>query len=167
MADPVAAQFVAVSRDTKNSRKSSPHQAKPHPPSSIATKMAPTSIADLVAALPAEDSWGPSSSADNMLNGVPYAPFSKGDKLGRMADWTAESKDRERQGRQQYNRNFRGMFLFSVFGLIVLLGLHFSLMYLRPMIRNPQLTFSFFFFFGQRSTGLRCWLWQFVHCCCC
>ncbi|OQE26740.1 hypothetical protein PENSTE_c005G04903 [Penicillium steckii] len=69
--------------------------------------MAPTSIADLVAALPAEDSWGPSSSADNMLNGVPYAPFSKGDKLGRMADWTAESKDRERQGRQQYNRNFR------------------------------------------------------------
>ncbi|KAJ5937501.1 hypothetical protein N7454_003843 [Penicillium verhagenii] len=42
-----------------------------------------------------------------MLNGVPYAPFSKGDKLGRMADWTAESKDRDRQGRQQYNRNFR------------------------------------------------------------
>ncbi|KAJ5274088.1 hypothetical protein N7478_009213 [Penicillium angulare] len=69
--------------------------------------MAPTSIADLVAALPSEDSWGPSSSADNMLNGVPYAPFSKGDKLGRMADWTAESKDRDRQGRQQYNRNFR------------------------------------------------------------
>ncbi|KAJ5085184.1 Eukaryotic translation initiation factor 3 subunit [Penicillium argentinense] len=70
--------------------------------------MAPTSIADLVSALPADDSWGPTSSSDNMLNGVPYAPFSKGDKLGRMADWTAESKDRERQGRQQYNRNFRG-----------------------------------------------------------
>lgn len=45
-----------------------------------------------------------------MLNGVPYAPFSKGDKLGRMADWTAETKDRERQGRQQYRGNFRGMF---------------------------------------------------------
>jgi translation initiation factor 3 subunit D len=42
-----------------------------------------------------------------MLNGVPYAPFSKGDKLGRMADWTAESKTGDRQGRQQYNRNFR------------------------------------------------------------
>ncbi|KAJ5729590.1 uncharacterized protein N7483_004098 [Penicillium malachiteum] len=69
--------------------------------------MAPISIADLVAALPAEDSWGPSVSGDNMLNGVPYAPFSKGDKLGRMADWTAESKDRNNQGRQQYNRNFR------------------------------------------------------------
>lgn len=70
--------------------------------------MPPTSIADLVAALPAEDSWGPSATSENMLNGVPYAPFSKGDKLGRMADWTAESKDRERQGRPQYNRNFRG-----------------------------------------------------------
>ena len=55
-----------------------------------------------------------------MLNGVPYAPFSKGDKLGRMADWTAESKDREKTGRQAYNRNFRGspfsaFFLFSFF----------------------------------------------------
>ncbi|KAJ5114370.1 hypothetical protein NUU61_000129 [Penicillium alfredii] len=69
--------------------------------------MAPSSIADLVAALPAEDTWGPATNGDNMLSGVPYAPFSKGDKLGRMADWTAESKDRERQGRQPYNRNFR------------------------------------------------------------
>lgn len=70
--------------------------------------MAPISIADLVAALPAEDAWGPATTGDNMLEGVPYAPFSKGDKLGRMADWTAESKDRAGQGRQQYNRNFRG-----------------------------------------------------------
>ncbi|KAJ5818853.1 hypothetical protein N7474_004444 [Penicillium riverlandense] len=69
--------------------------------------MAPISIADLVAALPSEDTWGPATSGDNMLEGVPYAPFSKGDKLGRMADWTSESKDRERQGRQPYNRNFR------------------------------------------------------------
>ncbi|KAJ5475185.1 Eukaryotic translation initiation factor 3 subunit [Penicillium diatomitis] len=69
--------------------------------------MAPMSLADLVAALPAEDTWGPATSGDNMLGGVPYAPFSKGDKLGRMADWTAESKDRAGQGRQQYNRNFR------------------------------------------------------------
>lgn len=67
------------------------------------------SIADLVAALPSEDTWGPSTSTDNMLQGVPYAPFSKGDKLGRMADWTAESKDRER-GRPAYNRNFRGVY---------------------------------------------------------
>ncbi|RAH73866.1 eukaryotic translation initiation factor 3 subunit D [Aspergillus aculeatinus CBS 121060] len=69
--------------------------------------MAPISIADIVAALPADDTWGPASAADNMLDGVPYAPFSKGDKLGRMADWTAESKDPNRAGRQAYNRNFR------------------------------------------------------------
>ncbi|KAH8429721.1 eukaryotic translation initiation factor 3 subunit D [Aspergillus melleus] len=69
--------------------------------------MAPLSIADIVAALPADDTWGPATAADNMLDGVPYAPFSKGDKLGRMADWTAESKDRERAGRQAYNRNYR------------------------------------------------------------
>ncbi|OAG21805.1 eukaryotic translation initiation factor 3 subunit D [Alternaria alternata] len=42
-----------------------------------------------------------------MLDGVPFAPYSKADKLGRMADWT-EGKDRERGGRQQYgNRNYR------------------------------------------------------------
>ncbi|KAL4736825.1 eukaryotic translation initiation factor 3 subunit D [Aspergillus similis] len=69
--------------------------------------MAPISISDIVAALPAEDTWGPVTSADNMLDGVPYAPFSKGDKLGRMADWTADSKDRDRGGRQAYNRNYR------------------------------------------------------------
>ncbi|KAL4927054.1 eukaryotic translation initiation factor 3 subunit D [Aspergillus undulatus] len=69
--------------------------------------MAPISIADIVAALPAEDTWGPATSTDNMLEGVPYAPFSKGDKLGRMADWTGDSKDRERGGRQAYNRNYR------------------------------------------------------------
>ncbi|KAL2817321.1 eukaryotic translation initiation factor 3 subunit D [Aspergillus granulosus] len=69
--------------------------------------MAPISIADIVAALPAEDTWGPATSSDNMLDGVPYAPFSKGDKLGRMADWTADSKDRERGGRQAFNRNYR------------------------------------------------------------
>ncbi|KAJ0413573.1 eukaryotic translation initiation factor 3 subunit D [Aspergillus carlsbadensis] len=69
--------------------------------------MAPISIADIVAALPAEDTWGPAASSDNMLEGVPYAPFSKGDKLGRMADWTADSKDRDRGGRQAFNRNYR------------------------------------------------------------
>jgi translation initiation factor 3 subunit D len=48
-----------------------------------------------------------------MLDGVPFAPYSKADKLGRMADWT-EGKDRERGGRQQYgNRNYRGEFDFG------------------------------------------------------
>ncbi|KAG6017965.1 hypothetical protein E4U43_008092 [Claviceps pusilla] len=55
---------------------------------------------------PPGDGWGPSVTTETTLNGVPYAPFSKGDKLGRMADWTSEGKDRER-GRNQYNRNYR------------------------------------------------------------
>ncbi|KAL7628702.1 hypothetical protein AAE478_000217 [Parahypoxylon ruwenzoriense] len=71
--------------------------------------MAPGSLADLIAALPEGDGWGPPPVNDTTLNGVPYAPFSKGDKLGRMADWTADSKDGRdgRGGRQQYNRSFR------------------------------------------------------------
>lgn len=72
--------------------------------------MAQTSLADLIAALPEGDGWGPPPVTETTLNGVPYAPFSKGDKLGRMADWTADSKDGRdgRGGRQQYNRNYRG-----------------------------------------------------------
>jgi translation initiation factor 3 subunit D len=70
--------------------------------------MAPVSLLDLVSALPVIDQWGPSISNETMLDGVPYAPYSKGDKLGRMADWT-EGKDRDRQGgRQNFgNRNYR------------------------------------------------------------
>ncbi|KAK4060609.1 hypothetical protein Trihar35433_10017 [Trichoderma harzianum] len=56
---------------------------------------------------PPGDGWGPSVTSEITLDGVPYAPFSKGDKLGRMADWTAEGKDRERGGRLQYNRQYR------------------------------------------------------------
>ncbi|KAK0383286.1 hypothetical protein NLU13_9199 [Sarocladium strictum] len=55
---------------------------------------------------PAGDGWGPPVTSETTLDGVPYAPFSKGDKLGRMADWTG-SKDGERGGRTQYNRNYR------------------------------------------------------------
>jgi len=70
--------------------------------------MAPASLLDLVTALPSADTWGPPTTTETTLNGVPYAPYSKGDKLGRMADWTSEGRDRERGGRQQYNRNYRG-----------------------------------------------------------
>ncbi|KAF2707549.1 eukaryotic translation initiation factor 3 subunit D [Pleomassaria siparia CBS 279.74] len=69
--------------------------------------MAPASLLDLVSALPSNDGWGPPVATETMLEGIPYAPYSKADKLGRMADWT-EGKDRERGGRQQYgNRNYR------------------------------------------------------------
>lgn len=66
------------------------------------------SLVDLITSLPEGSGWGPAITTETTLNGVPYAPFSKGDRLGRMADWT-DSKDRDgRGGRQQYNRNFRG-----------------------------------------------------------
>lgn len=60
-------------------------------------------------ALPKSDTWGPPTTTETMLNGVPYQPFSKSDKLGRMADWTSDGKDGRdgRGGRMQYNRNYR------------------------------------------------------------
>lgn len=69
-----------------------------------------SSIADLISALPDGDGWGPPVTTETTLDGVPYAPFSKGDKLGRMADWTSDGKDGRdgRGGRAQYNRNYRG-----------------------------------------------------------
>lgn len=72
--------------------------------------MAPISVTDIISALPTEDSWGPPSSSETSLNGVPYAPFSKSDKLGRMADWTTEGKDGRDRTRQPYNRGYRGMY---------------------------------------------------------
>ncbi|KAK0716962.1 eukaryotic translation initiation factor 3 subunit 7-domain-containing protein [Lasiosphaeria miniovina] len=68
------------------------------------------SLVDLIKSLPdLGATWGPPVTTETTLNGVPYAPYSKGDKLGRMADWTADSKDGRdgRGGRQQYNRNYR------------------------------------------------------------
>jgi len=61
--------------------------------------------------LPSTDTWGPGEEwqLEGVLKDVPFAPFSKGDKLGRAADWTAESKDsRDPRSRQGYNRNYRG-----------------------------------------------------------
>ncbi|KAL9056560.1 MAG: hypothetical protein Q9162_002843 [Coniocarpon cinnabarinum] len=69
--------------------------------------MAPIALQDLISSLPTEPSWGPPSSTETTLDGVPYAPFSKGDKLGRMADWTAGGQDRDRGARQPYGRNYR------------------------------------------------------------
>ncbi|EME49342.1 hypothetical protein DOTSEDRAFT_68200 [Dothistroma septosporum NZE10] len=73
--------------------------------------MAPIALKDLqevISALPTADTWGPPTTSETTLNGIPYAPFSKGDKLGRMADWTSEGKEREgRGGRQQFNNRYR------------------------------------------------------------
>lgn len=71
-----------------------------------------TSLADLISALPDGDGWGPPTTTETLLDGVPFAPFSKSDKLGRMADFTVDGKDQGRGGRMQYNRNYRGVYLY-------------------------------------------------------
>lgn len=65
------------------------------------------SLADTIAQLNVEDEWGPEVTTSTTLEGVPYAPFSKGDKLGRMADWTQEGKEGRDRG-QRYGRGYRG-----------------------------------------------------------
>ncbi|KIW03991.1 eukaryotic translation initiation factor 3 subunit D [Verruconis gallopava] len=68
--------------------------------------MAPASLLDLVSALPSTEGWGPPVSTETTLDGVPYAPYSKADKLGRMADWT-EGKDRDARRQQYGSRAYR------------------------------------------------------------
>lgn len=54
--------------------------------------------------------WGPGVElpSDSSFHDVPYAPYSKGDKLGRMADWTAEAnKDGRSDTRTRQNGRYR------------------------------------------------------------
>jgi hypothetical protein len=67
------------------------------------------SLAETISQLSVNGEWGPETVSSTTLDGVPYAPYSKGDKLGRMADWTQEGKDREGRGGRQFNRNYRGL----------------------------------------------------------
>lgn len=69
------------------------------------------SLADTIGQLSVNDEWGPEVSSVTTLDGVPYAPYSKSDKLGRMADWTQEGKEGRDRGGRQYGRNFRGKYL--------------------------------------------------------
>ncbi|KAK5056505.1 hypothetical protein LTR84_012036 [Exophiala bonariae] len=65
------------------------------------------SLAETIGQLNVNDEWGPETSSVTTLDGVPYAPYSKSDKLGRMADWTQEGKEGRDRGGRQYGRNFR------------------------------------------------------------
>ena len=69
--------------------------------------------------LQSTESWGPGDEwqLDGVLKDVPFAPFSKGDKLGRAADWTSEGKEgRDSRSRSAYNRNYRGISLCPIRG---------------------------------------------------
>ena len=68
-------------------------------------------LANAVERLGLEGAWGPETVSATTLDGVPYAPYSKGDKLGRMADWTQEGKEGRDRGGRQFNRSYRGGYL--------------------------------------------------------
>lgn len=108
---PVVGVFCAPSADVPTALETSllPHDNRARRIYRQHITMAP-SLLDLISALPVSDGWGPPPTEDTMLDGVPYAPYSKGDKLGRMADWTGGKDDRG--GRQNFGRNYRGMCYF-------------------------------------------------------
>ena len=59
-----------------------------------------------------ENGWGPSPvMLPEQFRDIPYAPYSKADKLGRIADWsTPDQREKEATGRQRAGRGYRGMF---------------------------------------------------------
>lgn len=65
---------------------------------------------DLSSLAPAANSWGPPSTVPDELrfSDIPYAPFSKGDKLGKAADWNTndnfgkDQKDKFRKNQRDY-----------------------------------------------------------------
>ncbi|KAJ8097875.1 eukaryotic translation initiation factor 3 subunit D [Lipomyces tetrasporus] len=76
--------------------------------------MAPTLPFVLPSLVPVSSPWGPpateGSTTGLSFEGAPYAPFSKSDKLGKLADWTQDpgrdGRD-QRGGRQNYGRGHR------------------------------------------------------------
>ncbi|CAG8552828.1 217_t:CDS:10 [Diversispora eburnea] len=59
-----------------------------------------------------ENGWGPSPAMlPEKFRDIPYAPYSKADKLGRIADWTTpEQKEKEATGRQRQNYRYRDQY---------------------------------------------------------
>ena len=53
------------------------------------------------------DGWGPPAGA-HQFNTVPYAPYYKGEKLGRISDWTGSNVYRNNQRYRQQNQNSEG-----------------------------------------------------------
>lgn len=53
--------------------------------------------------------WGPTDKIPEALyfNGAPYAPFSKGDKLGKVADWASDPAKEAKDQKRAQGRGFR------------------------------------------------------------
>ncbi|CAG8593780.1 20083_t:CDS:10 [Dentiscutata erythropus] len=59
-----------------------------------------------------ENGWGPSPAMlPEKFRDIPYAPYSKADKLGRIADWSApEQKEKETAGRTRASYRYRDQY---------------------------------------------------------
>ncbi len=58
-----------------------------------------------------EDGWGPSPTyVPEKFKEIPYAPFTKGDKLGRAADWTGQQQYQGRGPRHQQQQQVNTVF---------------------------------------------------------
>ncbi|CAG8476433.1 4107_t:CDS:10 [Funneliformis caledonium] len=67
-----------------------------------------------------DSGWGPSPAMlPEKFRDIPYAPYSKADKLGKIADWsTPEQKEKESSGRQRANyRNYRDQYTAYGYGV--------------------------------------------------
>jgi hypothetical protein len=56
----------------------------------VSPKMAAPAPYEIVEVEDSADGWGPSAEPEK-LQGIPFAPFSKSDKLGKAADWTNQN----------------------------------------------------------------------------
>lgn len=52
------------------------------------------------------DGWGPSSTPEQ-FEGLPYLPFSKSDKLSKVADWNAPGQFQNRYNRKIFQKIFK------------------------------------------------------------
>lgn len=61
---------------------------------------------DISALRPIDDPWGPSLKTPESLtfNGVPYAPFIKSDRLGKIADWQSTKEDESNNTNNQQKK---------------------------------------------------------------
>ncbi|CAI2164168.1 1403_t:CDS:10 [Funneliformis geosporum] len=67
-----------------------------------------------------DNGWGPSPAMlPEKFRDIPFAPYSKADKLGKIADWsTPEQKEKESSGRQRANyRNYRDQYTAYGYGV--------------------------------------------------
>src|SRR4051812_31799792 len=90
----------------------------------------PTSVAVVAAAPPKftippihdnPDGWGPSPNyVPEKYRDMPYYPFVKGDKLGRIADWTGQQQFPQRRKKHHKSQIINLNFSLLIFGAMII-----------------------------------------------